>query len=524
MLKLPGFSFALFFLIPLFSIAQNPELIVDFNAGIGDGINEFNFKGGVINDALVLAADNGIDGEELAVVKGGMLSLLKDINPGAEDADPSFFTVLNDKIFFSAVNSESGGAIWVTDGTEEGTQLFFDPNPSSNESDKPRELILSRSGHIYFTHDGSLFRIDGTEEGSQKLADNVNFSVSFNQDSPNYGLYKDGIAYLINGNFNSQLYFATDTVQLLGETSAGSSSFDKRYGLTEVQEGLLFTLDDDGLFLYDQNLDTILTFPSPVGGTFPEPSRVVAFNQQKQFGRFQGGFYTYTGVPEETELVLESNFSLFAGAAFVHVFVDDKMIFHAQEGTFEESKIAITDGTAAGTNFLTGIADGRPSNMLLHGQNVFLATGVFNSSESNFYSVATTNFEATNISSISGNFSKNIKLIAALEDRLYFAATLDNQIGFELYSIEVEAPIVSSIYDLEHNPYKVLLTDYSGMVISENLNEKVIIKLYDISGRQGQIITTFTNTTFDIKYQPNLNFLVFQIGDKVFTKKYLKTK
>ena len=125
-----------------------------------------------------------------------MLSLLKDINPGAEDADPSFFTVLNDKIFFSAVNSESGGAIWVTDGTEEGTQLFFDPNPASNASNKPRELILSRSGHIFFTHDGSLFRIDGTAEGSQKLADNVNFSVSFNQDSPNYGLYKDGVAYL----------------------------------------------------------------------------------------------------------------------------------------------------------------------------------------------------------------------------------------------------------------------------------------------------------------------------------------
>lgn len=524
MLRLLRFSFALFILIPLFSHAQNPELVGDFNAGNEDGINEFNFKGAVINDVLVLTANNGSNGEELAVVKDGILSLLKDINPGAEDADPSFFTVLNGKIFFSAVNSESGGAIWVTDGTEEGTQLFFDPNPASNESDKPRELILSKSGHIFFTHDGSLFRIDGTPEGSQKLASNVNFSVSFNQDSPNYGLYKEGVAYLINGNFNSQLYYAADTVQLLGETSAGGSSFDDRYGITEVQEGLIFTLEDDGLFLYDQNLDTILPFPSPVGSTFPEPSRVVAFNQQKQFGRFQGGFYTYTGVPDETELVLESAFSLFAGAAFAHVFVDDKMIFHAQEGTFEESKIAITDGTAAGTNFLTGIADGRPSNMLLYGQNIFLATGVFNSSQSDFYSLATTDFEATNISSISGNFSKNIKLIAGLKDRLYFAATLDNEIGYELYSLKVEEPVVSSIYDLEDNPYEVLLTDYNGMVISENLNEKVIIKLFDVSGRQGETISTFTNTTFDIKYHPNINFLVFQIGDKTFTKKYLKTK
>ena len=75
---------AMFFVANLFS--QIPELITDFNTGPDDSF--IGSYGGTLDDAILLPILTGDMGEELAVVKDGELSFLKDINPGSESSKP----------------------------------------------------------------------------------------------------------------------------------------------------------------------------------------------------------------------------------------------------------------------------------------------------------------------------------------------------------------------------------------------------------------------------------------------------
>jgi len=49
------------------------------------------------------------------------ITLLKDINPGANPSTPALFTEYNGRLYFYAASADSGTEIWSTDGTEAGT-------------------------------------------------------------------------------------------------------------------------------------------------------------------------------------------------------------------------------------------------------------------------------------------------------------------------------------------------------------------------------------------------------------------
>ena len=100
--------------------------------------------------------------------------LVKDIWPGPGSAYPYGFTVVGNQLFFHANDSIHGEELWVTDGTPGGTNMVTDILPGPGSSD-PGQLTAF-NGKLYFQANDSLrgaelWVSDGTQAGTALVKD-----------------------------------------------------------------------------------------------------------------------------------------------------------------------------------------------------------------------------------------------------------------------------------------------------------------------------------------------------------------
>ncbi len=197
--------------------------------------------------------------------------MVKDINPGHGDSDPSWFTVVNGVLYFSAsdgtTSSSHGTELWRTDGTAAGTVMVKDINPGK-QSSSPTYLIyvgedtdLHTSGTLFFsaddgTHGNELWTSDGTDTHTTMVKDindgakgsNPMFLTNVGEDPISQ---KPGTLFFsaddgINGN---ELWKSDGTdagTQLVTDINHGKSPSDPSF-LTYVKEtGTLFFAATDG--------------------------------------------------------------------------------------------------------------------------------------------------------------------------------------------------------------------------------------------------------------------------------------
>ncbi len=149
----------------------NPVAFADSNPG------EFH----VFQDKLLFAA-SGAGGRELYAVQalpdGGASgpTMVRDIAPMSSNSDPTELTSADGipGAVFAATTPAEGRELWITDGTNEGTQLLVDIFPGSYSS-APANFAAA-SGYVYFTamspdYGVELWRTDGTPEGTILYAD-----------------------------------------------------------------------------------------------------------------------------------------------------------------------------------------------------------------------------------------------------------------------------------------------------------------------------------------------------------------
>ena len=129
---------------------------------------------------ILFAMSTPETGSELWISDGteSGTNLLKDINPGSGGSSPRGFAQLpNGRVVFFADDGEHGQELWVTDGTAAGTTLLRDMTPGSVGSYVELSSITPISnGRVLFgasdgTHGTELWVTDGTAAGTLMLKD-----------------------------------------------------------------------------------------------------------------------------------------------------------------------------------------------------------------------------------------------------------------------------------------------------------------------------------------------------------------
>ena len=131
-----------------------------------------SFEGG-----LYFGGRTATKGAELwSLNASGDVSLVKDLAAGDASSWPAEPTVFDEKLFFAATTSGHGAELWESDGTADGTKLFYE-TIEGGAGGGPRHLTAS-TNRLFFVAGGpqpddglELWGSDGTQGGTLRLKD-----------------------------------------------------------------------------------------------------------------------------------------------------------------------------------------------------------------------------------------------------------------------------------------------------------------------------------------------------------------
>lgn len=193
----------------------------------------------------------GTTGEELWVTDGTTngTKLVKDINieqiatGTANSAIDNMANFYNEKLFFKGFSIEHGNEPWCSDGTESGTYMIYDSDPTFTDAGFPRGGDASctgtfpYNGKIYFrgkTPDvGSEIAYTNLDSGNYTITDiNKNTPTGSNSSSPGPGAIFDGVYFFSantgadatkENNFGGELHYIDgETVVMQSDLAPGA--------------------------------------------------------------------------------------------------------------------------------------------------------------------------------------------------------------------------------------------------------------------------------------------------------------
>lgn len=154
--------------------AAGTVMIKDINP-TGDS-NPWHFC--AYNNMLLFRANNGVDGDELWKTDGtpGGTVMVKNINKHASSTSSYFngkMPIINNIAYFIANDGLTGEELWRTDGTESGTYLVKNINPTGVS--KTYDIAVLNNVMYFLADDGihghELWRSDGTTAGTSLVKD-----------------------------------------------------------------------------------------------------------------------------------------------------------------------------------------------------------------------------------------------------------------------------------------------------------------------------------------------------------------
>ncbi|HTF82721.1 MAG TPA: hypothetical protein VL947_13390, partial [Cytophagales bacterium] len=332
--------------------AQSVSIVKDLYTDNMNGLDEWNNKAIEYKDMLLFPGRTLATGLELYAIKSGELVLIKDINPGEDDSDPSNFFLYKDKVYFTARNDANGVEIWSTDGTEAGTQLTIEVAAGAEPTVSHDRFMVAKNGKLYFSQDNKAYVSDGTTGGTSVISNlsYVNFNDPGVNVSPASTTYKNGVAF-VNNNRGDATIYAHDGTTLTPLKTLQLEAFTRVYGLAEVSHGLLYALEDSfndtlvGLFLIDKTTGLVSEVKTATNESY-EVSRMLSFNGKALFKMYgNDGIFATDGTTAGTVKIAAGNFTLAQLETWPHAVVSDKIVFLAGEPSFFNFDFYISDGT-----------------------------------------------------------------------------------------------------------------------------------------------------------------------------------
>lgn len=382
-------------------IAHSQILVKDINPEptIGSVTDKFNMV--ELNGKAYFNADDGVHAMELWVTDGteAGTQLVKDINTTASFGGVNFDGVfeqwtpvaLNGKIYFPASGTGTGIELWVSDGTEEGTQLLHDirtiePNSSYTGGHNYNNFFV-HGGYIWFSAVDNdfytgLWRTDGTSAGTTL----VKQIISGNIDMSSLTAF-DGKVWFVcnNGLWSSDgTEIGTQLIQ-----SFQSITYGRPNELVVFDNELYFAADNgsQGKELCKINsqgdLGVLDVIPGADGVI---PRQMVVYNDKIYFVGYDSvhsdELWMSDGTIAGTEMVTEINpngnsYINFPQAAYEPLFIyNDELWFSAWDDAHGR-ELWHSDGTAAGTERYTDLTDANagstPSKFVIHDNKLFFS-------------------------------------------------------------------------------------------------------------------------------------------------------
>lgn len=153
----------------------------------GDNSSRFHFR--QLDDYVYFSAKDGQTGHELWRSDGTEdgTTLFGDFNPGSASANPGDLTPLENALIFRMRTETNGNELWRTEGTVATTTMVKDINEGPEDGLGYDWKIFKHLDHVYFrgqTEENGieLWRSDGTEIGTEMIMDITpdTFSNPFN--------------------------------------------------------------------------------------------------------------------------------------------------------------------------------------------------------------------------------------------------------------------------------------------------------------------------------------------------------
>lgn len=330
------------------------QLLKDIQTGQGgSGPRDFTEYQG----RLFFAATNGGNGYELWVTQGTKAStqLMGDIWAGRESGVPTELTVFNDLMYFFANDGEIGRELYRSDGTPAGTFAIADFIPGrSGLSGEEMTVVGDR---MFFDSDTSapglagLWVTDGTQEGTNRIEVAGLSAAPIDLLTP----FGDRLLFA-NG---SRVYVTDGTVEGTArlpvvDSNDGELADGGTVTGIEVLNDSVFVTHADSSFarVYSGDLQQG-DLLADADGVKVAAGRVYHWSSRGVFVREASG--------ESTRLV---SFNSFFGTQMTNTSVHENGLVFAVNRTLDRYEIWATNGTSAGTEMVDQVTDNSSSPLL----------------------------------------------------------------------------------------------------------------------------------------------------------------
>jgi len=288
------------------------------------------------------------------------------------------YVTLNGKIYFAGIDvtATTGTELWVTDGTDAGTQLVKDIYTGTHSS-YPRNLFVFNNAIYFFARAASngveLWKSDGTSGGTSLVKDiNPGADSSYDDTYTTFFANNNVLYFNANDGTHGTELWKTDGTSggtvMIKDINAGAFSSNVE-NLTALGTTVLFSATDatHGAELWKTDgtaAGTVLVKDIASGANGSSPGQFVVLNNKVLFttvnALFQFSIYSTDGTGAGTTLVKSFALGSFPLLSF-SVIINNKLFFNATTAA-SGSELWSTDGTTAGTALFDDINPGPASS------------------------------------------------------------------------------------------------------------------------------------------------------------------
>lgn len=428
------------------------------------------------------------------------ISLIKDINTGSDDGNPTTFYVYNDLLYFYADDetgtntndTDFGKELWVTDGTTEGTK-YFGIDFRTGTSNGSLGNFFEFNETLYFTawdnaaESIQMFESDGTVDGT--LNANSGFSI-LNPKVIGNKVYMSNTATNTAVNSNNS-FFEFDGTNFSAVPDSGngfpriSGAFSKLgdnliilYMMYLVTDGAEGSIDANGTnlepFVYnitDQTY-TLLADIDP-GDENSSVSNLTELNNKVYF-EAENELWETDGTAAGTIKVSVAETASISGVRNFYAW-NDTLFFEGDDGNSDQLWVF-----NPALNTVTNISkidgkDHNPVHFVAYNGYVYYAGENDDSTTDYLFRTNGTTIEQLDNTTIADD-------LVVYQDAIYFEGESSSDTGRELYKLD---PSTLSIQNVDFNSISIYPNPSKNKIyISHNLSDELQFSISDINGKQ----------------------------------------